>query len=489
MNTTTAPEAIFGAEFGLRLDILAPGQADFLKKQLTIKTKPWDPSEEPRTVVCWREAGGYLWMPRNFRRAAFAVLSAQQRVLRQEPRHEVFDLTKCRFDPERDQDESIPATLAYLQEHGDGVLVSPTGSGKTFIGLYVGAALGLPIGWPVYASHMEDNVRDHIHLIGLTDDDIGVVKGDRCDLGKPVTIMYVQSLLARTYDPVLYSQFGIIVCDEVNRHGAPEWKRTLELFSAQHRLGMSADPRRKDGLGPIIGWTFGGVAHVAKRIVPEGATPPTVVAFNWRRTYTYESYCRWKPGADGWSAGQAHPSKYDKKLAKDQERNKMLMTEVMLAISSGRQILCLSRFVSHLVHCRTLLRRMLHPMGALDQLARLKVTPALTDIRMLRQGLKESQRREVYRANVQFATFKMASDALNVPSLDTLFFLTPPGDPLQPGGRLRWKDEGFDRRPLLIGDCFEATDYAKGRLRWRRDKYRSLGMSFKEVGRNPGEFK
>ncbi len=479
------PLAVLGAELGVRLDALLPGQLEALQKRLTLKTRPWDPSERPRTIECWRVESGWLWMPRNF--DPKLPLPRPEQRMSSPARTDVFDVKKAMslLDPERGQDVTVPKTIEYMRDRGDAVLISPTGTGKTFVGLAIAAALGYPIGWPVYASHMEDNVRDHIAMIGLTEDDVGVVKSDRCDLGRPLTIMYVQSLLSRRYPEELYTQFGCIVADEVNRHGAPEWKRTLELFSALHRLGMSADPRRKDGLTAIVHWTFGAVAHRAERIVPEQAEPPKVIAFHWKRRYRLERFCRWTKVEDQWVPGDPHPAKYDKVLAADDDRNRMLMREVAQALSSGRQILCLSRFVNHLAHCRRLLREILDPKWPLDRLADLDPPSALPVVRMLRTGLNEASRRAVYLARVQFATFTMASDALNVPSLDTLFFLTPPGDPLQPGGRLRWKDEGFNRRPLLIGDTYEATDYAVERLIRRRDKYRGLGMDFKKIERNP----
>ena len=483
------PVAVRGAETGLLISALLPEQIEIIKRQLTLKTKPWSGSKEPpRTIHCYREDGGYLWVPRNYARRRFESLNpVDQTVLGMSME---FDLSGARLDPEREQDKSVPATIAALQEDGDGIVLSPTGTGKTFIGLYVGAYFGVAIGWPVYASHMEDNVRDHIHLIGLTQDDIGIVKGPRCDLGKPVTIMYVQSLLSsRVYPPELYTQMGIMICDEVNRHGAPKWKATLEQFPAAKRLGMTADLKRRDGLGPVIPWLFGRTTYRAERITPQDADPPKVIVFRWCKTYNPMSYCQWEKVGGEWQPGDPHPSKYDKVLAQDAGRNLMLMKEVKQALKTGRQIICLSRFVDHLVECRNILLKLLDPMHPLERLARCEAPPALPSVRMLRAGMKESQRREVYASRVIFATFKMANDALNVPSLDTLYFLTPPGDPLQPAGRIRWKAEGYDRRPLLIGECYEQTPYSERRWKQRRKKERSLGMSIKQVDRYPKNYR
>jgi intein/homing endonuclease len=88
--------------------------------------------------------------------------------------------------------------------------------GKTILGYAIGQRLNTTIGVLVYNSHMVKNWVDTAKwLFDLSDDDIGIVQRDRCDLGRPVTIMMVQSLLSeKVYPRKLYEQFGIIIADE-----------------------------------------------------------------------------------------------------------------------------------------------------------------------------------------------------------------------------------------------------------------------------------
>jgi hypothetical protein len=79
----------------------------------------------------------------------------------------------------------------------------------------------------------------------------------------------------------------------------------------------------------------------------------------------------------------------------------------------------------------------------------------------------------------------MAREALNIPKLDTMFFGTPPGNALQPIGRLREKSEGHDRKPLLIIDCYESTDYSVRKFRRRSGQYDTLGLPVTVVRRVP----
>jgi len=377
--------------------------------------------------------------------------------------------------------------LMHLRAHEAGLLIAPTGTGKTFMGLVIGALLGCHIGWPVYASHQEDNVREHAHLIGLSQDDIGVVRSDRCDLGKPLTIMYVPSLLARDYPPELYDQFGILIADEVNRYGAPQWKNTVAKFTARYRLGLTANPHRFDGLGPLITWLFGEIGHEAERIRSKNIQVPSVTAIRWRRKYPLGAFCKWKQIAGEWRMGDGHPTKYDHQLVKDTERTELFMEFAKRAALKGRRILVFSSLVDHLIEAREILMRLLDPMSPAERFARAEPPPfGLPTTSFYKAGMtKKEERDRAMDADVKFTTFAMARDAFNDPRLDTMFFLTPPGNPLQPKGRLREKDEGYGRAPLMIIDGYEDSPYSADKYRKRRDYYRKDGLQVRQIERVP----
>jgi hypothetical protein len=91
---------------------------------------------------------------------------------------------------------------------GDGrfLLGDFTVTHNTFMACRIGAAIGRYIGWFVYAGHMADNAVDHAKsILGLSEDQIGIVQGDRCDLGKPFTVMMVHRDARRRRSPPLRS--------------------------------------------------------------------------------------------------------------------------------------------------------------------------------------------------------------------------------------------------------------------------------------------
>lgn len=477
-NSICAPRtAIMRGEVGLLKSEVSDAQIEFLRERLTLTTKPWK-GEDPQTVLCYREEAGYIWMPRHFAQGHLWRLVDQWDWAEGNPF--VFR-TQCPLDPERGQVEAVPAMVSHIQAHKSGVLISPTGTGKTVQAYHIAAEFGRYIGWFCYAGHMVDNATEHAKsVLGLSDEQIGYVKEGHCDLGRPVTILMIQSLLSRTYPDELYQQIGFMVADEVHRYGAAQWRKVVAQFPAKYRLGMSADPQRHDGLGPLVDWTFGAVGHEAQRVRNEDVKPPIVVALRWWKTYSTKQYCTWKQnGAGEWVEGDPHPTKYDKTLAKDGDRSKMLSEEIANAAEKGREILIFSRLVDHL--------KLLKKLTDIEMQSRGKIPSTGLLIGDKGSAKKKKAKREAaMKAQIIFTTFAMARDALNIPKLDTLFFATPPGNALQPIGRLREKSEGIDRKPLMVIDCYENNSFSRRKFDRRQKQYAYLGIEVQVVFR--GEF-
>jgi hypothetical protein len=480
-DVSTEP-VVMNGELGIPLSELPAQQLQDLRTALTIETTPWD--DQPSQIVeCYRFGDDCIWIPRHFRPGMFWQIVDEWKWSLGAP---VALMPIGKLDPERGQIRAVPEMIAHIVANKAGVLISPTGTGKTCMGFNIAAHFGRAIGIPVYTGHMIDHwIEDAEKFLGLSPDDVGIVHKDRCDLGKPVTIMMIQSLLARTYPQALYDQIGFLIGDEVNHFGAPQWKDTIAQFPATYRLGLSADPSRKDGLDPMIGWLFGEVGHTARRVRSKAAQAPSVIGVHVRRDYKYGSYCKWKKANGEWRMDEPHPSKYDNVVAADAGRSAVIAKEIVNAARTGRQIIVFSSRVDHLVTLRQLTRKILDPTAALEYLAQLRAPPEFPTTGFLEAGMKAPDRERVCKADIIFTTFQMARDALNVPRLDTEVFATQPGDPLQPIGRLREKAEGIDRRPLMVLEFFEDPEYSRDKWRRHMDKYRGLGMKVKQVTRVP----
>ena len=94
----------------------------------------------------------------------------------------------------------------------------------------------------------------------MAEDEIGLVKGPVCEYeGKKIVLAMVETLSQHDYPKEFYEYFGVVMGDEVHRLGAPQWSRAMPRFPAEVRVGISATPRRKDGLERVFKWTIGPV--------------------------------------------------------------------------------------------------------------------------------------------------------------------------------------------------------------------------------------
>src|SRR5579884_346578 len=149
------------------------------------------------------------------------------------------------------------ALAAWAAQRGRGVVVLPTGAGKTVVALIAAARLGLRT--LVVAPTIE---LLHQWRSGLADglgvplDDVGIVGG-----GKRT----VRDLTVITYDSAAMPHrrldgFGLLVVDEVHHLPARAYRSIAGKVNAPFRLGLSATPERSDDghealpdlVGPIV---------------------------------------------------------------------------------------------------------------------------------------------------------------------------------------------------------------------------------------------
>lgn len=138
------------------------------------------------------------------------------------------------------QEEAI---ANWLADGSAGVVVLPTGAGKTFVAAMAIAETGL---WTLAVVPTIDLLQQwRVALstaLSLPAEEIGVFGGGEKDL-KPITII--------TYDSaVLYPRelhhFGLLIFDECHHLPAPTYRMIAECAFTPLRLGLSATPERSD---------------------------------------------------------------------------------------------------------------------------------------------------------------------------------------------------------------------------------------------------
>src|SRR4051794_26462219 len=146
------------------------------------------------------------------------------------------------------------ALASWLQQRGRGVVVLPTGAGKTVLAFM--ALEQVPVRTLVVVPTIDllRQWRDGlIARAGIPAEQVGVVGGGQRS-PKLVTVMTYDSAAMPRRD---LSAFGLLIVDEVHHLPAPTYRAIATKCAAPWRLGLSATPERSDGghleLAQLIG--------------------------------------------------------------------------------------------------------------------------------------------------------------------------------------------------------------------------------------------
>ncbi len=255
---------------------LRPGMAEEIKLRLTFKNpaygeavgrmramgKAGRPYGVPEEIVSWAAHNGNLVIPRGCAWEVFALLD--------ESKHNYQVKNRTRTLPEVDfkfsgalKPAQEPAVQAIL-ERRFATISSPTGSGKTVMGLYVIAIRRQPALVVVHTANlMRQWVERAMQFLGIPEVEIGIVGQGSRTVGPRLTIALVQTLrkCAREIAP----RIGHVICDEVHHAPAATFTEALAPFDSAFALGLSATHKRRDGLDPLIYWHVGPLVHEVSR--------------------------------------------------------------------------------------------------------------------------------------------------------------------------------------------------------------------------------
>ena len=133
-----------------------------------------------------------------------------------------------------------------------GVVVLPTGAGKTIVGMAAIDAVGDPV---LVVVPTLDLVDQWIEELRAFDVEIGELTGRRKELC-PITVTTYDSALSQSER--IGNRFGTVVFDEVHHLAAEGYRHIARALPAPARLGLTATFERADGAHEILDELIGG---------------------------------------------------------------------------------------------------------------------------------------------------------------------------------------------------------------------------------------
>jgi len=284
-----------------------------------------------------------------------------------------------------------------------GTLNSPTGSGKTIMGLFMIAQRQQPALVVVHTKDLAYQWIEQIkHFLDIDESHVGLIGSGKKKIGDAITVALVQSLY-RCADDVS-KRIGHIIVDECHRTPSRTFTDAVTEFDARYMLGLSATPFRRDNLSKLIFWHLGDVHHSVDKshLIQEGHILKAEIIL---RETKFEPY---------YDPVNSY-SKMLSELTMSDERNHLIAMDVAKEIQK-REGICLV-LSDRKRHCETLqsLLRYKHHLDA----------DLLTGDLSNEQRKNVLQRIKTDEVAVVVATGQLVGEGFDCPNLTTLFLATP----------------------------------------------------------------
>jgi superfamily II DNA or RNA helicase len=372
----------------------------------------------PRVIACAEELAEYVALPRGCRDDLEMLLGGAGSTLAVEDRRQTGEPLDLRFQGELTQVQKQAAQA--LLSHDAGVFVAPPGVGKTVVGTYLVAARGRSTLVLVHRQPLLDQWVAQLGMfLGLDPKAIGQIgAGKRKPTGR-LDVAMLQSLVREARVEDVVANYGHIIVDECHHVPAVSFERVLSEVRARYLTGLTATPRRRDGLHPILEMQLGPV-----RFAVDAKSQAARRPFDHRLVVRETTFI-----GGALDPAQGIQTLYAA-LAADERRNRLILDDVVQAIQEGRSPILLTERKDHLEHLATRLR------------------PLVRHLVVLQGGMTPSARREVMAQlagipedapRLVLATGRYIGEGFDDARLDTLFLTMPvswKGTLVQYAGRL-----------------------------------------------------
>jgi superfamily II DNA or RNA helicase len=325
--------------------------------------------------------------------------------------------------------------IGHLQDCGGGILSLPCGRGKTIVALYIASQLGKKTLIVVHKDFLIQQWCDHIRE-RFDGAKVGFIKGNKFEVeGRDFVIATIQSLSMKTFPLNAFDTFGLVILDEAHLVPCRVFSKALQKINSKYMLGLTATPRRKDGLFKILKMYIGDIMYKEK-----AQKLHEVVVRRYFLTTTDPEYCA---ELTRFVAGRMIVNRVDmiKNIVTYFPRTEFIASLIKDKLDAGfKKVLVLSERIAHL--------------NDIEELFRERFNEREWTTGFYTGKVKKSLLPEMETKNVIFGTYSMASVGMDIPDLDVLIMASPMSDIEQAVGRVLRKKTDYDKEVIDIIDSF-----------------------------------
>lgn len=357
----------------------------------------------PRVITCAEESAHHIALPRGCRQGVEDLLREHGVALIVTDERQRGTRTRFGFSGTLTNIQKRAAKA--LMQHEIGVVVAPPGLGKTVLGTHLAAKRGRNTLILVHRNPLLDQWTTQLSMfLGIDEASIGRIGGGKRRPNGVLDVAMLQSLVRKGRVDDRVTSYGHVIVDECHHVPAVSFERILSEVKAKYVLGLTATPHRRDGHHPILEMQLGPVRF--------SVNPKSEAA---RRPFKHRLIVRDTGFRLATSTETGIQSIY-RSLADDEDRNQMILDDVIRAVHDGRSPILLTERRDHLEYfaerLKNFVRHLVVLRGGMTARERKRTAAGLLEI-------PETEER------LLLATGRYVGEGFDDARLDTLFLAMP----------------------------------------------------------------
>lgn len=350
------------------------------------------------------------------------------------------------------QSESLEALLKF----NTGILSATTGFGKTIIAIALIANIKRNTLIIVHTRQLLEQWKEKLNaFLDIKDNEIGQYGAGKKNRTGYIDIALIQSLNYKNQVKEFVSEYGLVIVDECHHISAFSFETVLKHVTAKYVYGLTATLIRKDGHHPIVKMQLGPVRYEVK-----AKSMPNMFNHIVRTKYTKVIF------NDLGEQSKIH--QLYQELIDDDERNRLIVRDILEALSNKKTPLVLTERTIHLERLAFLLKEQVGHVYILRGGMGRKVLKDM--LKQIEQGLDQKGK------CVVLATGKFVGEGFDDSRLDTLFLTLPiswRGTLQQYVGRLHRNH--IDKEEVIVYDYIDEHPILEKMYKKRVRGYKALG--------------
>lgn len=431
---------------------------DYYKKERLGK---WT-GNTPQKIWLYEQMGLDLWVPFGCLKDIWKIIKAHETLFKCEIRPLRRVSYQSCINPYPYQENAIQRIL----EAKNGVVVMPCGSGKTQTALEAVARIGGKCLWLTHTQDLLNQSMNRAKIVyNLPLSQYGTITAGKVNIGNAITFATIQTL-SKIDISAYHDEWDVIIVDECQHCcGSPtrvtQFYKVISRLSARYKVGLTATPKRADGLERSMFALLGGIiCEITKEDVAAMTCPVKVRLINTGFIPDYNAILM--------GDGTLNYSELINNMITDKDRFDYISQAIQSLDGSA---IVLANRVDYI-------RRLTEAYNG-----RAVCLSTLGNSKKAREERKEVLHKlENGDLDVIFATYQLAKEGLDVPNLRYVVFATPEKDEttvIQSAGRVGRKAKGKEYGTVI--DFVDNFGMYRGWAKKRQGFYKKIGAECVDI--------